>query len=113
MLEDQVTSFFETAITKTKSNRLSWSRPAIADLNKLPYSGWDKDRCFIAKYKQGTIALAKDSEEDDVYCFIRPEPTMSYQEIGAPDDPLLRRLYNIVYSKFPSVESFIESFISD
>ena len=106
----KVSKFFVTAINRTKSGELSWSRISVSDGRH--FASFDSERSFSAKYGSGKIVLLQDDTDDIVNCWIKADKDLSYQQIGDDNDPNLRRLYNIVYSQFPSVESFIDAFIN-
>lgn len=111
--------FFDAAIDKTKSGALSWSRlsvalpsTAVSLSSAVPYLfNIDKERSFLARYNPGEIALLRDSNSDQICCFVKADVSLSYDQVGEVDDPSLLRLYNFVYSQFPSTESFIDQFI--
>ncbi len=121
MDDTKITKFYESAIAKTKNGLLSWSRvssqPASIQVQLKQASnsifGIDSDRSFLTQYCEGGIALLCDKEEDTIYCLIKPGQNLSYQQISEDDNSTLYRLYNIVYSQFPSVDSFIDAFIKD
>lgn len=112
MTEEKVDLFFSTAISKTKNRQLTWSRIIPAEWRSFNDLDVDSDRSFIAKYDSGRIALLCDEYDDYITCWVQPERNLSFQQIGSDDDTMLLRLYNIVYSQFPSIDSFVDDFIS-
>lgn len=113
MNDSMVLRFFNVAIGKTKSRTLSWSRLPLSTYRSLADQDIDEERSFLALYGSGEILLLRSISDDCVYCLIKPEKGLSYQQFGEDNDPTLLRLYNIVYSQFPSVESFVDQFIQD
>ena len=97
--------FFEAAIAKTKSGVLAWSR-----LGPDSHPRYDRQKSFIAAFAGGYLLLAVEKGDDVPRCFICPEDGCPYQMIAGFDGDVLR-LYNVVYSKFPSVESFMDAMI--
>lgn len=105
---DKAVQFFNAVISMTKNHRLKWSQIA---LDARFYGKVDGAHSFVAHYKNGEIALLRRTEDGAVFC--RVSIDMDKEQIGTEDDPTLLRLYNIVYSQFPSITSFVDDFISD
>lgn len=115
MNQEKINQFFQVAINKTKSGTLIWRRGlTYTDISYFDWSGLivDTHRSFVSEYRAGMIVLLIDKDEN-LSCYLRPDVNQLYQQLGDNNDPLLLRLYNVVYSQFPSVDSFIDSFISD
>lgn len=117
MNQEKIEKFFQVAIDKTKSGVLVWhriygssEREYVVNHFMMPL---DLQRSFVSLYGKGKIFLLSRAFTDDIVCYVLPDKDLSCQEFGEDNDPLLLRLYNIVYSLFPSMESFIDSFISD
>lgn len=106
--------FIEAAIRKTKAGVLTWKR---VDTKKFHYQDWpeyDLSRSFICSYANGRMLLAYEGNLGIPHCYISPDATLPFQRVAGTDDasaPLLR-LYNLVYSAFPSIESFIDAMIN-
>ena len=121
MTEQKITEFFMSAANKTKTNKLSWARLSSLplDARRMIYAASpddvdvDYDQSFFAKYNDGEIVLLSDEMDGTVSCLIKPDKNLSYQCIGEPDSSALVRLYNLVYSLFPSVDTFLDQFIQD
>lgn len=111
--------FFEAAIKKTKLGLLSWNRVSdstavLIQLNRiLDYWEIDAERSFMTKYNSGEIFLIRDSADDELCCLVKPDQNLAHQIVGDNNESSLHRLYNIVYSQFPSIDSFIDEFIQD
>lgn len=102
--------FFKAAITGTKSGSLVWSRTTLAQVSY--FSAVDHERSFITEYGDGRITIAR-SFDDCVRCFVKPSKDLGFYQIGDDDEPELLRLYNIVYARFPSIDSFLDNFIAN
>lgn len=117
MNQEKINKFFQVAIDKTKSGALTWYRvfgnDVFANMNKHFMLTMDLQRSFVSAYGNGRILLFANRNTNDINCFLLPDMDLSYQKLGEENDPQLLRLYNVVYAQFPSVESFIDSFISD
>lgn len=111
MDKSKISHFFEVAIMKTRALNLIWSR--LTPTMSRYFHSVDLERSFSTQYSGGEIVLLRNPVEDSVLCFIKPDADLSYQQIGEDDDPTLLRLYNVVYSQFPSIDSFVEQFIQD
>lgn len=116
MNQEKIKKFFQVATDKTKSGTLTWKRAQEdTEFMQVTYikKFADEERSFLSEYGNGRIVLLAEKYTDSIRCYLLPDADLSYQQIGEDNDPLLLRLYNVVYAKFPSVESFIDSFISD
>lgn len=121
MTEQKITDFFMSAANKTKTNKLSWARLSSLPLEvrRMIYTASPDDadvnfdQSFLAKYNDGEIVLLFDEIDGTISCLIKPDKNLSYQCIGEPDSSALVRLYNLVYSLFPSVDTFLDQFIQD
>lgn len=111
MTDEKITAFYEAAIEKTKARSLTWRR--ITASEACIFEHVDRERSFSAIFGNGLIHLIRDYSDGEIICWVKPDTDLSHQQIGEVDDPTLLRLYNCVYSLFPSVESFIDSFIND
>lgn len=104
--------FIDAVINKTKRGVISWERlPSTSSLAKQ----FSPSKSFICKFANGRMLLALDKASGAPECFISPEISLPYQRISSDNpeevDGKLLRLYNLVYSQFPSVESFIDAMI--
>lgn len=117
MTHEKINKFLQVAIDKTKSGALIWARAQdsreLDHFSRNRYVPIDYQRSFLSKYGIGTILLLVNENTNDLSCFLRPDDDLSFQQICNDDNPMLLRLYNVVYAQFPSVESFIDNFISD
>lgn len=106
-------SFLNATIDKTKANILNWER---ASAIRIKLSGdYDVTRSFVCSYAGGKLLLGYNKVEGKPYCLISPAQSLPYQIIQFDDaytDALLLRLYNLVYSTFPSIESFMDAMIN-
>ena len=110
MNEDKIQKFFSALISKTKNNELQWTRCSNTDFNFPRFV--NAELSFLCAYNRGDIALYCD-KIGTLSCWITPDENLSEQQVGEPDDPSLLRLYNIVHSRFPSVESFMDNIINN
>lgn len=111
MTHEKYVAFLEAAIRKTKSGAISWER---ANRRFGLNSGWeefDLDRSFMCAYSVGQMVLAYEPSSGTPHCYISPDKTLPFQKIN-DDSALLLRLYNLVYSLFPSVDSFMDAMIN-
>ena len=108
---DKAPLFFDAAITMTKDRRIQWNRLTSNVQKRLSYV--DMDRSFYSEYGDATIVLCRRDSDGSICCLLKLSSNLGYQQVGIDNDPVLLRLYNIVYSSFPSVDTFIDSFISD
>ena len=111
MTEYKADKFFAAAIEKTKNGQLSWFRILGTDITHADFT--DPERSFSARYGSGKIYLIRSCLSGEITCIIKPDKEADPQQLGVADNASLLRLYNIVYSLFPSVESFIDSFIGE
>lgn len=112
MTQEKIDKFFRVAISKTKYGILHWTR--VSGTNELKdVVRMDRERSFISAYGTGKILLFAERQTNDISCYLSPTTGLKYQQFGDDNDPMLLRLYNVVYSLFPSVDAFIDSFISD
>lgn len=116
MNRGKIEKFFQVAIDKTKSGDLLWKRLSDTDerhavhyLRPFP----DGKRSFLSEHGTGRILLLARKDTNSISCYLLPDKDLSYQQLGNDNEPLLWRLYNVVYSQFLSVDSFIDGFISD
>ena len=107
-------TFFEAAIQKTKSGKLSWERVNLQSFNQAAWPDYNLSRSFVCHYANGRMLLAYDVNSDMPCCFISPDKSLPFQKLILRDDSyaLLLRLYNLVYDAFPSVESFMDAMIN-
>nr|DAF30766.1 MAG TPA: hypothetical protein [Caudoviricetes sp.] len=104
--------FFEAAIEKTKNGVLLWERVQPGSLND---SNLDVSRSFRCSFAGGKMLLAMSKTSGLPLCFISPDRNFPYQQIKGDDDcdeGCVLRLYNVVYSSFPSVDSFMDAMIN-
>ena len=116
MNQEKIYKFYQAAIEKTKSGALTWKRARnTSELSRNSYfrNVADEERSFVSEYGTGKIFLLAEALTGDISCHLLPDVDLSYQQLGDENEPLLLRFYNVVYSQFPSVDSFIDNFISD
>lgn len=110
MTNEKIAAFFNTAIDKTKAGILRWNRANYYYVRE--FEDVDEERTFYTVHGNGSIVIIRNNSEGDISCWVKPDPDLSYQRVGEYNDATLIRLYNVVYSKFPSVESFVDDFIN-
>lgn len=110
MTQEKIKRFFDIAVAKTKSRKLSWSRISLPDSHN--FTNVDLIRSFMSKYDSGKIFILRDSEDDTINCWVIPGSNLGCYQVGEDNDSSLLRLYNLVYSLFPSIDSFIDGFIA-
>lgn len=108
---------FIAAVTKmTKAKDLSWKRIDTTIFTHKSWAKYDLNRSFICSYLSGRIILAITKDTGIPHCFVSPESSVSFQRTFGPDADesaaLVLRLYNLVYSTFPSVDSFMDVVIA-
>lgn len=108
-------SFLEAAINKTKSKVLLWKQASEKKIHLN--DSYDSLRSFVCSFSSGRLLLAFSLEDGKPHCFISPEGHLPFQEVrpqGGDEESegLLLRLYNLVYSQFPSIESFMDDMIN-
>lgn len=119
---DTAKKFITKIIDRTKSKKLQWHRLAdnrpgvsypfdVADINFYDSYCFDLDN-------SSNVYLVKD-EDEDIYLYLSPGNSLPTQNIFASydcDDEVLAalglRLYNLVYSLFPNIDSVMEDFIN-
>lgn len=111
MTNPRFDEFINAVIEKTKSGVLSWKRVNPRKFSFL--QGYDLRRSFFCSFLGGTLLLALEADEEMPQCFISPEMGLPFQSVNDIDknNADLLRLYNLVYSLFPSVQSFMASMI--
>lgn len=114
MANSKVEAFLDATIRKTKSEVLSWNRVNLKQFQNPVWHDYDLLRSFICSYSSGKMLLAYEMNSDMPCCFISPDKSLPFQKIliDEEDSALLLRLYNLVYSQFPSVESFMDAIIN-
>jgi len=113
MDEQKVDAFFNALIDKTKRGKIEWDRGSA----KLAYYGVNKSADFVRSFHtdvgNGGISLIM-SNDGELTCYVKPELLSPAQRFGEPDNPVLLRLYNIIYPQKPlPFETFINSIIDD
>lgn len=108
---------FIAAVTKkTKANELSWKRVTPGSFTHKSWAKYDLGRSFMCSYGNGRIVLACVRDSGIPHCLVSPERSASFQPVAGPDADesaaLVLRLYNLVYSMFPSVDSFMDAVIA-
>lgn len=113
MKQAKFRAFIDAAIQKTKSGKLSWERVNMQQFRQGAWLGYDLGRSFICHYATGKMLLAYEVDSDMPCCFISPDKDLPFQRVVFEDDcARLLRLYNLVYNKFPSIESFMDAMIN-
>ncbi|MBD5151286.1 MAG: hypothetical protein HDT16_02050 [Oscillibacter sp.] len=109
-------AFIEAAISKTKTGVLTWERADIKRFNEPAWTDYDLGRSFMCAYAGGKLLLTCKKGSGAPWCFISPDKGLPFQRIvGSGEDDgaaIVLRLYNLVYSSFPSVDSFIDAMIN-
>lgn len=109
-------AFIAAAIKKTKEKSISWRRVDLTMFTHETWANYDMHRSFMCAYAQGRMLLVCKKNSDTYYCLISPDATAPFQRVvGADADDsaaLVLRLYNLVYSLFPSVDSFVDAMIN-
>ncbi len=108
--------FIAAVIKKTKAKELSWERVTPGSFVHKSWAKYDLGRSFLCSYAGGRIVLACVRDSGIPHCLVSPESTASFKRIVGPDADesaaLVLRLYNLVYSMFPSVDSFMDAIIA-
>lgn len=114
MANAKVEAFLDATIRKTKSEALSWDRVNLKQFQSPVWQNYDLFRSFICSYSSGKMLLACEKNSDIPCCFISPDKSLPFQKIFIDEDDSahLLRLYNLIYSQFPSVESFMDAIIN-
>lgn len=97
MTGNGIESFFIEAIRETKSGDLIWER--ITN-NDSEYPSLDLLRSFVTHYNKGRIYLFRKVTDSTVTCLVKRYSGARFEEIDMDKEPLVLRLYNIVYSFF-------------
>lgn len=109
-------AFIDAAIRKTKTGLLSWERVDTKKFRPENWPDYDVSRSFVCSYGIGQMLLTYDTLSGTPHCYISPDKGLPFQRIAGPEEDdgtsLVLRLYNLVYSAFPSVDSFIDAMIN-
>lgn len=110
MTSEKIIAFLEKLLTKTKENRIEWSRSKVG-------SAYISDRCFHCfadKMHIGLVTSKMDPESP--YLLIEYDsdmPTAKLEAHTSEEKVMMLRLFNYVYSLFPTLESSIDKFLNE
>ena len=111
MDKQKVDAFFNALIDRTKRDEVRWDGVHIVNVGSEVAEIADFDRSFYAKVGSGEVSLIM-GNDGQVTCYVKSDLFTLTQSFGEPDNPVLLRLYNIVYTHKPQpFEKFINSII--
>ena len=110
MKSEKVQKFFSKLVEMTKSGAIRWNRCSARVVDAEMFRA-DNNSSFFCGYNHGIIILAS-NYDGTISCFIQPDEDLDYDLFGENDAPELKRLYNLVFSRFPSLDSFVDMIIN-
>ena len=121
MTNEKAFLFLDSVIQKTKTKKLHWSTLYKEPFMKNKFQDLDAAFSYVASFAKGYIVLGQDEFEDIIF-YVSPENQPTYDlfrfidkdnnEVSDLYESKLRRLYDIVYSSLPSIDSFIDDFLN-
>lgn len=111
MTPEKIARFFDSLISLTKSGRLTWER--CSPIEVLAFPDTDTSRSFYARFNDGLFFILSKPKYNSISFKLRATEDAVFTQIGEENDSAILRLYNIIYSQFPSTESLIDSIIDE
>ncbi|MBQ7681847.1 MAG: hypothetical protein IJT31_06525 [Oscillibacter sp.] len=115
MLKDKSAEFFDALYAFTKSRRITW-KPLLHHVHDYPGDG-DGEHSFMTMFESGSvilvgspIGLLREKADGAIKCFVMALGN-PLEQIGAPNEPALLRLYNFITGVPPDVEPFVDAVI--
>lgn len=105
-------AFLEKVIYKTKENELKWYRLKEYESSWLNWNADGMNSFATPISPSSEVYLLQKGDLDMVIYPGNGLSTQSFNQEIEDIDVLVHRLYNIVYAKFPNIDSVLDDFIN-
>lgn len=115
MTPDKVYAFLAKTISDTKDEKISW----VNVHDNLDFPSYKAEKSYIATTKYLKLYLLCSRSDDSFEFFVQNtlapvrDKTPIYECRTDKIDSLLQRLYNVISSQVPNIETLIDKYLED